>query len=170
MRNPRTCEFSRSMVGSAGTSQPAARRSLTHSLSGLPACLPPRACRCPAHARKNDDACGRTPAATPRPRQQPLGRARACAGGGPWFSRGEGCMSAFGRLINDGQAAARTRWAQNLQKSVTCSRLASTLLKYVGSVRNEDPRPYPAPGLRSVGGPKLLKWGLSGRGSNLLKF
>ena len=27
----------------------------------------------------------------------------------------------------------------------------------------------PPPGLRSVGGPKLLKWGLSRRGSNLLK-
>ena len=26
--------------------------------------------------------------------------------------------------------------------------------------------PFPPPGLRSVGGPKLLKWGTSGRGSN----
>jgi hypothetical protein len=43
----------------------------------------------------------------------------------------------------------------------------------VGSAHNEDlpvpPRPPPPPGFRSVGGPKLLKWGLSGRGSNLLK-
>ena len=29
--------------------------------------------------------------------------------------------------------------------------------------------PPPPQGLRSVGGPKLLKWGLSGRGSNLLQ-
>ena len=60
---------------------------------------------------------------------------------------------------------ANHRWAPNLLKSVACSRLASTLLKYVGSAQR---RPPPPPGLRSVGGPKLLKWGLSGRGSNLL--
>ena len=42
----------------------------------------------------------------------------------------------------------------------------STLLKSTSVLRNED---LPPPGVRSVGGPKLLKWGLSGRGSNLLK-
>jgi hypothetical protein len=34
--------------------------------------------------------------------------------------------------------------------------------------RHPDPPPPHPPGLRSVGGPKLRKWGLSGRGSNLL--
>jgi hypothetical protein len=33
------------------------------------------------------------------------------------------------------------RWAQNLLKSVTCSRLASTLLKYVGSAQRRPPPP-----------------------------
>ena len=58
-------EFTRSMVGSAGTCQPAARRSQ--------AC---RRARVPRARRRG------APAATPRPRQQPLGR--AYAGGGPW--------------------------------------------------------------------------------------
>ena len=39
-------------------------------------------------------------------------------------------------------------------KSVTCIRLASTLLKYTSVLHNEDPPP--PPGLRSVGGPKLV--------------
>ena len=74
-------EFSRSMAGSAGTRQPArppltylpaARRSLTHSHTGLP-------------------AAARAPRTTPgctcgQARQQPLGRARTRAAG-----RGEGC-------------------------------------------------------------------------------
>jgi hypothetical protein len=70
-----TWEFRRGTVGSAGT-YPAAR-ARSHDRE---AC-----CRAyPAH-----DAGVHLPAATPRPRQQPLGRARTRAAG-----RGEGCMSA----------------------------------------------------------------------------
>jgi len=76
----RGCE-SRSIV-SAGTRQPAARRSQT----GLPACLPPRVPR----ARRRG-----APAATPRPRQQPLVRGR------------QAVVKDVGvRPPNDGQAAA----------------------------------------------------------------
>ena len=52
-------------------------------------------------------------------------------------------------------------------KPAKVGRLASTLLKYVGSAQRRPPPPRQA--FRSVGGPKLLKWGLSERGSNLLK-
>ena len=74
------------MVGSAGlTRQPAARRSQTG--------LPPRVPR----ARRRG-----APAATSRPRQQPLGRARTRAAG-----RGEGCRrSAAQRMTTGLQAAA----------------------------------------------------------------
>jgi hypothetical protein len=68
--NVRTCEFSRSMVGSAGTRQPAS---------------PPRAAshtRLPPRVGFAYDAA-HLPAAPPQPRQQPLGRARA--GGGAQF-------------------------------------------------------------------------------------
>ena len=48
--------------------------------------------------------------------------------------------------------------------------LGVTLLK-MSVLRNQDlMQDLPPPGLRSAGGPKLLKWGLPGRGSNLLKF
>ena len=76
-----TCEFSRSMVGSAGTRQPAARRSLTHTHThtvrpaAARACL--RGCGGVPCARRRGGCIMGAPAATPRPRQQPLGRARA---------------------------------------------------------------------------------------------
>ena len=61
-------------------------------------------------------------------------------------------------------------WAPNLLKSATWRH--NSLLKYVGSAQRR-PEDLPPPGLRSAGGPKLLKWGLpgegTGEGSNLLK-
>ena len=59
---------------------------------------------------------------------------------------------------------------QMCTKPAKVGRLASTLLnKSTWVLRNEGPPLLPPPGLRSVGGPKLLIWGLFGRGANLLK-
>ena len=54
-------------------------------------------------------------------------------------------------------------------KPAKVGRLAPGVLKYVGSAQRRPPPPRSSLRARSVGGPKLLKWGLSGRGSNLLK-
>jgi hypothetical protein len=84
-----------------------------------------------------------------------------------------------------GVKSTNVRRTQMGTKPAKVGRLASTLLKYVGSAQRSAfpaPPPFGPPNTAShkkvfapqnkvfaVGGPKLLKWGLSGRGSNLLK-
>jgi len=54
-------------------------------------------------------------------------------------------------------------------KPAKVGRLQSLAVVNSAKVRRFCATKTPPPCLRSVGGPKLLKWGLSGRGSNLLK-
>ena len=68
-------------------------------------------------------------------------------------------------------------WAPNLLNSVACTlqslgvvNSAKVRARFCAQRRRKTSFPAPPPGLRSVGGPKLLKWGLFGRGSNLLKL
>jgi hypothetical protein len=107
-----TCEFSRSMVGSAGTRQPAARRSLTHTHTHSQACrrarvpkgLWRRAPRATPGWVHYGCTCGH--ASSPPTASRPCARVRTYARGRA-AGRGEGCRRSA--PPNDGQAADHAR-------------------------------------------------------------
>ena len=59
------------------------------------------------------------------------------------------------------------RRAPRLATKVRYFGVNSAKVRRFGATKTSPPPP--PPGLRSAGGPKLLKWGLPGRGSNVLK-
>ena len=106
-----------------------------------------------------------------RPCQWPSGHVEECPTRGVLATK----VGYFGvKSTNVLREQIRSRWAPNLLNSVACSRLASTLLNYVGSAQRRPPPspPLPRSSLRERTRPKLLKWGFAvglGRLSNLLK-